>query len=91
MSGNLTKFDNEMIPYQFSIKFKKVYQWIIVNILLAKRSRETRLLLTTLFGNSNARYHQISSKLFHIGLVFGYQYLFMNNGKYFTKKLKENV
>ena len=43
-----------------------------------------------MFGNSNARYHQIFSKLFHIGLLFGYQYLFMNNGKYFTKKLKEN-
>ena len=41
-----------------------------------------------MFGNSNARYRQIFTKLFHIGLVFGYQYLFMNNGKYFTKKTK---
>ena len=62
--------------------------------MLAKRNRETHsLLLTTLsnmFGNSNARYRQIFSKLYHIGLVFGYQYLFMNNSKYFTKKAKKN-
>ena len=71
----------------------KVYLWIIVNNLLSNRNRETHsLLLTTLstmFGNSNAGYHQIFSKLFHIGLVFGYQYLFMNIGKYFKKSLKE--
>jgi hypothetical protein len=61
--------------------------------LLANRNRETHsLLLTTLHPClANARYHQIFSKLFPIGLVFGYQYLFMNNGKYFTKKLKENM
>ena len=59
--------------------------------MLANRNR--KLLLTTLYHTVwqlyNARYRQIFSKLFHIGLVFGYQYLFMNNGKYFTKKLKK--
>ena len=43
-----------------------------------------------MFGNSNARYRQIFSKLFHIGLVFGYQYLFMNSSKYFTKNIKKS-